>query len=284
MIRYGFSLVCALLLCACAATVPQLGKSVYWRGKPAVAFFERYRMPDISLGCLKDGRLRNIYGFNVAVYDVRDYEVGRSRNTVFMERHKVHTGTEMTVVFADENDIITSIGTHLWGDIEKQYGCGSHARPHIEKMVEGLDKRPVKPRIWRALSMDEASESTRAYESGLHRSEEQAKAEALQKCRGAGGRKCVAWQWFSNVCIGTATGNKNGRSLAYIGSGLEAGDADAMALKECARHAKSCATFRPAACAVPCDAVRDKNCMYGQPLFGLHGMTKGKAVPFGLMQ
>lgn len=246
-------------------------------------FFERHRYPDVSLECVKDGKTRHIYGFDVALYELHDYEVGRDHNTIYMQRDKVYTGaSQLTVVFADENDNITSVGTHQWGDIEKEYGCGEHSDNNPMNALNDLEDRPITPRVWRALSMDEASESTHAYESALHKDEEQAKAEALQKCRAAGGKNCVSYQWFSNVCISTATGNKGGSSLAYIGSSLEAADADAMALKECGKFATDCKIFRNASCAVPCDVVKDKQCMYEQPRFGLYGTTNGKAIPWGL--
>lgn len=276
------SSVILFVLAACSFTAPQLGKSIYWRGKPAEEFFMRYRYPDVSLNCVKDNKVRRIHGYKVAIYDLKDYEVGRDHSTIYMQREKVYTGSQWTVLFADENDTITSVGNLQWGNIEKQYGCGQYAEKHTRNTTEDFSSRPIKPRVWRAIAMDDASESTRAYESSLHTNEADAKAEAVRKCQRAGGTKCLPWQWFSNVCMGVATGNKQEGTRSYFGSSLRADHADQMAVKQCSKSATECKTFRPAACAVPCDILGDKKCMFDRPMFGTHGFNGNKTMPWFL--
>lgn len=265
--------VAALVLTACAFVSPQIAKSIYWRGKPAEDFFARYREPDVSLQCMKDNTFRRIYGYRARLYEFRDYEVGRDANTIYMQRDKVYTGHQWTVVFADEYDKITSVGSLEWGNLEKFYGCGEYAEKDTRFSAEDLAKRTSKPRQWRAYAMDDNPESstTDIYTSQISVSEEEAKADALQKCQRAGKNKCVEWQWFSNMCLGTATGKKGGKDLTYPGISFEGEHADYTALQLCAKSgATQCKTFQKAACAVPCDMLKDKKCKFDAPKMGIY--------------
>ena len=267
------SVIAAIIMTACTFVSPQITKSLYWRGKPTIEFFERYRFPDVSLECMKDNTFRHIYGYSVRLFEYSDSFLGQDATTIYMQRDKVYTGREWTIVFADEKDNITSIGTLEWGDVEKEYGCGQYAENKADFIAKDLSKRPVKERQWRAYSMDDGSDSTAVYVSGLHRSEEAAKADAVKRCQKTGAKGCVAWQWFSNVCLSTAVGIKDSKELAYMGTSLSAQHADYMAIKQCEKvGATQCKVFNKAACATPCDVSKDKNCMFDQPQMGIHNM------------
>lgn len=42
-------------------------------------------------------------------------------------------------------------------------------------------------------------------------------ADALQKCQRGSGSKCEVWHRFSNMCLGMATGMKNGKLPHFVG-------------------------------------------------------------------
>ena len=274
------ALIASIVLASCTLVTPQITTTIYWRGKPVEDFFDRYRMPDIELTCMKDNVRRYIYAYKTRLFEYRDTEVGRDANTIYMQRDKVYSGVKWTIVFADERKKITSVGNFEWENLKEHYGCDEYAEEDTRFSEADMARRTVKPRVWKAYSMDDASDSTKVYESSTKKTEEEAKADAIAKCKRAGGKNCVAWEWFSNMCLGTAVGQKGGQERSYLGRSLDDEHADYMALRSCTKNATQCRTFHKASCALPCDLLTDKKCMIDPPQMGIYKTMPTSTVEF----
>lgn len=45
-------------------------------------------MPDTAMRCIKDNKVSYVYGYELSLYDLQSYEVGRNDTTIFMTTQK----------------------------------------------------------------------------------------------------------------------------------------------------------------------------------------------------
>ncbi|WP_373766854.1 DUF4189 domain-containing protein [Glaesserella sp.] len=265
ILKYFFSLNIMLFLSACS-TIIKPTDTIYWHGKDVYEFFERKRFPDIHLTCIKNDEISHIFGYQLSLYDLQTYEVGRNATTIFMTTDKVYTGeTTWTYVFTDANEKITSIREATgFGDIEKEYKCGEY-REEILASDDALSKRKVKPRIWSAIYFS-ASSNLIWGNDDPYKNVEDAKKDALAQCQKEGKTDCQFLLAFSNSCFGIARGEKNGTPFDTMGFHITSNDASEAAIKECQdkKQGTNCQSVNTV-CTVPCDILSDNSCMYDPP-------------------
>lgn len=276
----GWLLVASTLLSACA-TSPDISRTLRFRGKHVDDVFPRVGYPDASLRCVKDNVIRHVHIYNRRIVETRQGYVGTDGDTNYYQNYQVHVGDTQTYVFTDADEIVTSIQDATgFGNLAKELGCHEYREDLKVPSVEELSKRKMQPRVWKAIAMNEKDDQT-IYVSRQYKTENEAVADALQKCQRGSGSKCEVWHRFSNMCLGMATGMKNGKLTHFVGITPSERMANDAGLVRCVqRGGTQCSQFKPAVCAVPCNILPgdkgNNQCMYDLPLFGSYGHNGGK--------
>lgn len=271
-------LIFSLFLCACSTIVKPLD-SIYWRGKDVYEFFARKRLPDTAVQCVKDNELSYVYGYQLALYDLQTYEVGRDATTIYMTTAKNYMGTTWTYVFADASNKITSIREMSGlGDIEKEFKCGPYQEAVTIASKEDLAKRKIQPRLWSAIYMS-PEQNMLWVTDRPSRKLETAQQDALAQCEKNGGQNCRMTLAFSNMCLAFSQGYKNGKGFDTFGYSITPNHAEEISVKDCEeKGGSSCRLSAPAVCSIPCDILSNNKCLYDQPQVIIPNLNNGKPI------
>ncbi len=275
------------LLASCSTT-PNITKSIRYIGKSVNEVFAKEGYPDESVHCVKDNVVRNIYVYRRPIFEkkayVSDVIMGQDGPEEQWQTYTAYSHTKYSYVFADMEDKVTSIRDFSGlGNLEKEFGCNQYQQELKVPTAEELAQRKVQPRVWKAIAMNEKDINT-IYISREYKTENEAVADAMKKCERASGSKCEVWQRFSNMCLATATGIKNGKLTYFPGIAPKESFAEYASVVSCEQNGGTqCRPFKSAVCAVPCnmmpgDRGSDK-CFYDLPMLGSYGVNGGKVMP-----
>lgn len=273
----------SLFLTACSTLIKPVD-SLYWRGKDVFEFFERKRLPDTAVQCVKDNELSYVYGYQLALYDLHTYEVGRNATTIFMTTDKIYTGgTTWTYLFADANNKITSVREMSgFGDVEKEFKCGEYAEAVTIASKEDLAKRKTQPRLWSSIYMS-SEQNMMWVTDNPSKNLENAKQDAFKQCEKNGGRNCNMIFSFSNMCLAFSQGYKDGKGFDSFGYSIVGSYAEDNALENCTKQGgSSCRLSAPAVCAIPCDILSNNKCMYDQPQVIIPGKNNNQPIDLSI--
>lgn len=268
----------SLFLTACSTMIKPLD-SLYWRGKDVHEFFERKRLPDTAVQCVKDNELSYVYGYQLSLYDLQTYEVGRDATTIYMTTEKVYTGTTWTYLFADANNKITSVREMSgFGDVEKEFKCGEYQEAVTIASKEDLAKRKVQPRLWSSIYLS-PEQNMMWVTDHPSKNLDTAKQDALKQCKEKGGQNCQMILSFSNMCLAFSQGYKGGKGFDDFGYSLISSHAEELAVENCEQKGgTSCKLSAPAVCSIPCDILSNNKCMYDRPQIIVSGANNEKPI------
>lgn len=121
-------LFAAALLTGCATEV-LVNDTLVWRGKDVAEFMAKRarRVPDIiRLDCVKNNRVRNLYGWRVEHYEIKQGYAGQSGNVQYFQNYRQHVGHSYRIAVTEPDGTIVSIRTTAFGNADKEFGCEAY--------------------------------------------------------------------------------------------------------------------------------------------------------------
>ncbi|WP_109078999.1 DUF4189 domain-containing protein [Aggregatibacter kilianii] len=270
-LRLSAVLGSATLLLGCATYVHP-GTTLYWSGKHINEYLASEGLtPTTEKMCKDNDKPFIIYGFAKPSSQIVDREVGRSYNsyggtTIYVKKERQYTGKYLwSYIFTDLDGKITSHRSDTWfGDIDKEFSCQD-----LDGVLNDDNKLTShfgRQSLWMSIAGSPDNKKMMWESSKAHTSQKDAEEDALKQCRDEGNTGCNAVISYSNVCLSSGIGMRNGSYFDVLGFGLNKKYANQDVIEQCeAKGGSNCRTVVEGLCATACDMLTDKSCLLQPP-------------------
>lgn len=254
------------------ATYVHPGTTLYWSGKDVSEFMlDKGLTPDTKKICKDKDKPFLVYGFAKPIYEVFDREVGRAYNsygdtTIYVQKEHQLTGDyKWTYIFTDINGKITSHRSDTgFGNIDKEFSCQdmNEVLNDENKLISQFSRQS----LWMSIIGSLDNNKMLWASNKAHTSQKDAEEDALNQCRNEGNTGCNVVISYSNTCLSSGIGIRNGSYFDVFGFGMNKQDANRDLIEQCeAKGGSDCRTVAEGLCATSCDMQTDKSCLLQPP-------------------
>lgn len=270
ILRAAAALCTSIWLSSCA-TYAHPGTTLYWSGKDISEFIaDKGLGPDAKKICKDKDKAFLIYGFAKPIYHTYDREVGRSHHaygtTIYTQTEHQFTGKyRWNYVFTDINGKITSHRSDTgFGDINKEFNCQDIDQVMADKAK--LTQTLSQQSLWMSIAGSTENNKMLWVTDKAYRSQKEAEKDALNQCKDGGGQACKVILAYSNLCLSSGAGERNGAYFDVLGFGLNKAASNKDVIEQCqAKGGRNCKIAMDGACATACDMEHEKGCLLPEP-------------------
>ena len=120
--------------------------------------------------------------------------------------------------------------------------------------------------LWRSIANSADNNKMMWGSDKAYRSRKEAEEDALEQCKDDGGKACKVVVSYSNLCLSSGMGERNGAYFDVFGVGANKAGANKDAIEQCqSKGGRNCKTVMEGLCATACDMENEKGCLLPKP-------------------
>ena len=262
------AIVCTSAWLSSCSTYVNPFSSLYWKGKNIKEFIEDKELAvNETKICKEKDKAFFIYSFAKPMYQIFDREVGRSYNafgtTIYTQRENVFTGNYWTYAFTDLIGNITSYRAATgFGDLDKEFNCRALGQTDDKELTSILTRES----LWMSI-VNSADNTKMVWASNkAHSTQKAAEKDALEQCKDEGNKNCKVMASYSNICLSSGIGARNGTYFDIFGFGWNKEQANKDVIEQCkSKGGKDCKIVVEGLCATACDMEHETGCILPEP-------------------